>query len=132
MNMIAELSPAEWLDETEKKIAGVRALTQLVDGPTPGQPAPVTDPRAWIHTDFHTFRMGMHDNDPSLPRLARIEQDFVAAIGALNFGGQMRQLRQAMNATQLFHFTRRSGFMEHQNALRVSSHFLSELWGEGE
>lgn len=90
MHMIAELAPAEWLDETEKKIARAQTQTQtqLIDRPTPGQPDPATDPRSWIRTDFHTFRMGMQDNDPSVPRLARIKRDFVATIGALNFGAQ--------------------------------------------
>lgn len=51
----------------------------------------------------------MRDNDPSLHRLARIEHDFIAALGALNFGDQARQLRQAFKDIQSFHFAHRSG-----------------------
>jgi hypothetical protein len=48
MNIMTKLLPAVWLDGTEKKIAGMRALALLVNAPTRGQLDPVTDPKARI------------------------------------------------------------------------------------
>lgn len=103
MQMFAELTPDEWLDGMEKKLSAVRALRLLVEGPRAGNEDPVTDGKAWVHTAFHTYRSGMPDNHPDIYPLARIEHDFVAALGALNFDDQSRQLRQAFTAFQLFH-----------------------------
>ncbi|WP_309723161.1 hypothetical protein [Armatimonas sp.] len=55
-----------------------------------------------MHTAFYTYHSGMTDDDPHLPRLARIEHDFIAALVALNFDDQKRQLRQALNAIRAF------------------------------
>lgn len=88
--MMIELTPQEWLAGMEEKIAPVATLVQLVE-PTPGNPDPIMDAKALMHTTFHTFRSGMRDNDPSLHRLARIEHDCAAVLGALNFGDQMWQ-----------------------------------------
>ena len=103
MQMFAKLSPDEWLDGMEKKVAGMKALRLLVEGPGSGNADPVTDAKAWVHTAFHTYRSGMPNNHPDMYPLARIEHDFVAALGALNFDDQSRQLRQAFTAMQLFH-----------------------------
>ncbi len=87
--------------ECREKKAAVVALVELVDGPTPGTaPKAISDAAAWVHKSFCVYRTGMADNDANLPRLARIEHDFIAAIGALNFDDQKRQLRQALRAIE--------------------------------
>lgn len=101
--MFAKLSPDEWLDGMEKKLSAVNALRILVEGPGVGKSDPVGDASEWVHTAFHTYRSGMPDNCPDIYPLARIEHDFIAALGALNFDDQSRQLRQAFTAMQLFH-----------------------------
>lgn len=107
MQMFAELSPDEWLDSMEKKLQAVNALRVLVEGPGAGKPDPVQDAMTWVHTAFHAYRDAMPDNHPGIHPLARIEHDFIAALGALNFGDQRRQLRQAFKALQLFHHVHR-------------------------
>jgi hypothetical protein len=104
MAMIETASPEDRaVDGYQAKLSAVYALVQLVDGPAPGQPDPVKDARAWVHTAFHTYRRGMGDNDATLPHLARIEYDFIAALVALNFDDQRRQLRSALTAIRSFH-----------------------------
>ena len=103
MLMLARLSPVEWLNGMEKKLSAVNALRILVEGPGAGKPDPVSDATAWVHTAFQTYRSGMPENHPDTYPLARIEHDFVAALAALNFDDQSRQLRQAFTAMQLFH-----------------------------
>lgn len=107
MQMFAELSPDEWLDSMEKKLAAVNALRLLVEGPGPGKPDPVKDAKTWVHTAFHDYRSAMPDNHPAAHDLARIEHDFIAALCALNFDDQMRQLRLAFKAIQSFHHVHR-------------------------
>lgn len=107
MKMFAELSPDEWLDGMEKKLSGINALRLVVEGAEAGTPDPVRDARSWIHAAFCTFRSGMPDNHPGIHPLARIEHDFVAAVSAMNFDDQARQLRQAFNAMQKFHHEHR-------------------------
>jgi hypothetical protein len=107
MQMFAELTPDEWLDSMEKKLQAVNALRLLVEGPGVGKPDPVKNAQTWVHTAFHTYRCAMPDNHPAANDLARIEHDFVAALGALNFDDQTRQLRQAFKALQLFHHLHR-------------------------
>ena len=101
--MFAELTPDEWLDGMEKKLSGLNALRLLIEGPQVGKPDAVRDAKTWVHTAFHTYRSGMPDNHPGIHPLARIEHDFVAALGALNFDDQARKLRHAMAALQIFH-----------------------------
>ena len=104
MAVIDEVSPDVGAQECrERKSAAVSALAELVDGP-PSRRTPLTiaDPAAWVHKSFYLYRSGMADNDASLPRLARIEHDFIAAIGALNFDDQKRQLRQALRAIEAY------------------------------
>lgn len=103
MNMHALQTPDEWLDGMEKKLSAVNALRVLVEGPGAGKPDPVKDARQWVHMAFQAYREAMPDNHPALHPLARIEHDFIAALGALNFDDQTRQLRQAFQALQLFH-----------------------------
>ncbi|RYD70752.1 MAG: hypothetical protein EOP84_26155 [Verrucomicrobiaceae bacterium] len=107
MQMFAELSPDEWLDSMEKKLQAVNALRLLVEGPAAGKPDPVGDATTWVHIAFHTYRNAMPDNHPALHPLARIEHDFIAALGALNFDDQTRQLRQAFQSLQMFHHVHR-------------------------
>jgi len=107
MQMFAELAPNEWLDGMEKKLAAVNALRLLVEGPGAKEADPVRDGRTWVHIAFHTYRMGMPDNHPGILPLARIEHDFIAALSALNFDDQTRQLRQAFSTLQRFHHLNR-------------------------
>lgn len=107
MQMFAELSPDEWLNGMEKKLQAVNALRVLVEGPGAGKSDPVDDAALWVHTAFQTYRDAMPDNHPALHPLARIEHDFIAALGALNFDDQTRQLRQAFTALQTFHHVNR-------------------------
>ena len=87
----------------EKKASAIEALVELVEGGSPGKILHViSDPAAWVHCAFYTYRSGMADNDDDLPRLARIEHDFNAALVALNFDDQKRQLRQALLAILSF------------------------------
>lgn len=87
----------------EKKTSAVEALIELVEGAPPGKVSRViSDPAAWVHCAFYTYRSGMADNDDGLPRLARIEHDFMAALVALNFDDQKRQLRKALLAILAF------------------------------
>ena len=104
MAVIDEVSPETlWRECQEKKAAAVAALTELVDGPGSRRtPLTIADPAAWVHRSFYLFRSAMADNDPDLPRLARIEHDFIAAIGALNFDDQKRQLRLVLQAIEAF------------------------------
>lgn len=97
------LPDAQVWQSLEKRASAVNALVELVDGPAPGKPYLIADEAAWVHTAFYTYRSGMDDNDPAMPRLARIEHNFIAALGALNFGDQMRQPRQALIAIHAFH-----------------------------
>lgn len=103
MMMTRELTPDEWLDGMERKLSGLNALRVMVEGPPRGQLDPVGDGKTWVHAAFHTYRSGMGDNDPALPRIARIEHDFIAALSALNFDDQTRQLRLAMRSLWSFH-----------------------------
>ena len=104
MGALKESLLVDWFSEAEEaQESAVNALIELVEGPMPGRPDPVRDPAIWVHTAFYTYRSGMDDNDPTLPYLARIEHDFIAALGALNFGDQMRQLHQALKAMRAFH-----------------------------
>jgi hypothetical protein len=105
--MFVELSPDEWLDGMEKKLSAVNALRLLIEGPVAGKSDPVRDANAWVHTAFHNYRSAMPDNHPAAPVLARIEYDFIAALGALNFDDQAKRLRQAFMAMQLFHHAHR-------------------------
>lgn len=107
MQMTADLSPADWLDSMEMRLAAVNALRLLVEGPGAGTADPVRDAKTWVHRAFHTYRSAMPDNHPGIPALARIEHDFIAALEALNFGDQTRQLRQAFGALQRFHHDNR-------------------------
>lgn len=86
-----------------KKLSAIDALIELVDGAVPGKkPREISDPAAWVHCAFDTYRSGMEDNDAGLHRLARIEHDFIAALEALNFDDQKRQLRRALLAVLAF------------------------------
>ena len=98
MAVIGELSPETLAHERlEKKVSAINALVELVDGASPDeQPHVISDKPAWVHTAFYTYRSGMADNDPDLAGLPRIEHDFIAALVALNFDDQQRQLRQAL------------------------------------
>ncbi len=102
--VIDELSPEAAIRESrETKVSAIKALVELVEGAPPGAKAHVIkDAAAWVHTAFYTYRAGMADNDADLPRLARIEHDFIAALVALNFDDQKRQLRQALLAILAF------------------------------
>lgn len=102
--MIDEQLPIALLRESrEKKMSAIDALIELVEGAFPGKiPRVIGDPAAWVHCAFHTYRSGMADNDDGLPRLARIEHDFIAALVALNFDDQERQLRLALLAILAF------------------------------
>ncbi len=104
MAVIDELSPqALTRQNQEKKASAVKAMIELVEGSAPGEQLRViTDARAWVHTAFHTYRSAMADNDANLPNLARIEHDFIAALVALNFDDQRRQLRRALLAIVAF------------------------------
>lgn len=106
---IGERSPDVLLRQRpEKKVAAVKALVELVQGAAPGEkPRVITDAAVWVHTAFDTYRSAMADNDADLPRLARIEHDFIAALMALNFDDQTRQLRRALLA--IVSFPRRPG-----------------------
>lgn len=87
----------------EKKASAINALIELVEGASPGKiPRVISDPAAWVHCAFYTYRSGMADNDDGLSRLARIEHDFIAALAALNFDDQKRQLRRALVAVMAF------------------------------
>lgn len=102
--MIDEQLPIALLRESqEKKMSAIEALIELVEGASPGKmPRAISDPATWVHCAFYTYRSGMADNDDGLPRLARIEHDFNAALVALNFDDQERQLRQALLAILAF------------------------------
>ena len=102
--MIDEQLPIALLCESqEKKMSSIEALIELVEGGSPGKiPRALSDPAAWVHCAFYTYRSGMADNDDGLPRLARIEHDFIAALVALNFDDHMRQLRRAFLAILAF------------------------------
>ena len=90
-------------ENQEKKASAVQALVELVEGSVPGEkPREITDAAAWVHTAFYTYRSAMADNDANLPNLARIEHDFIAALVALNFDDQRRQLRRALLAIVAF------------------------------
>ena len=104
MAVIDELSPdAIMRERQEKKVSAIKALVELVEGATPREkPHVISDAAAWVHTAFYTYRSGMADNDADLPRLARIEHDFIAALVALNFDDQKWQLRQALLAMMAF------------------------------
>lgn len=104
MTLVEDASPEDRMRECrERKAKAIAALTELVDGPSSRRiPVTIADPAAWVHKSFYLYRSGMDDNDPGLPRLARIEHDFIAAIGALNFDDQKRQLRQALRALEQF------------------------------
>ena len=104
VDVMVGLSPqAKAQGDLEKKLSALNALVELVDGPPAGeQPRVISDPAMWVHTAFYTYRSALADNDPLLPRLARIEHDFIAAMMALNFGDQKRQLRKALRALQTF------------------------------
>ena len=104
MAVIDELSPDALLKESQEKwVSAVKALIELVEGAAPGEkPHVITDAAAWVHTAFYTYRSAMADNDADLPRLARIEHDFIAALVALNFDDQKRQLRRALVAILAF------------------------------
>ncbi|TXH47360.1 MAG: hypothetical protein E6Q92_00695 [Burkholderiaceae bacterium] len=91
----------------EKKLSALNALRLLVEGPGAGRADPVRDPKTWVRSAFYSYRSGMPDNHSGIPALARIEHDFVAALEALNFGDQTRQLRQAFSALQRFHHDNR-------------------------
>lgn len=104
MDVIDELPPgAPARESLEKKVSAIKALVQLVEDSEPVGKAPlIKDPAAWVHTAFYTYRSAMADNDPTLPRLARMEHDFIAALVALNFDDQRRQLRRALVAMLAF------------------------------
>ena len=90
-------------ESQDKKMSAIEALIELVEGASPGRVARViSDPAAWVHCAFYTYRSGMADNDDGLPRLARIEHDFMAALVALNFDDQKRQLRRSLLAILAF------------------------------
>ena len=101
--MTRDLTPDDWLNSMEKKLAGLNALRLRVEGQPVGQPDPVEDGKAWVHTAFDTYRSGMNDNDSSLCRIAQIEHNFIAALCALNFDDQTRQLRLAFTEMHRFH-----------------------------
>lgn len=102
--MIDEQLPIALVRESqEKKMSAINALIELVEGAPPGKvTSMINDPAAWVHCAFYTYRSGMADNDEGLPRLARIEHDFNAALVALNFDDQRRQLRKALVAILAF------------------------------
>ena len=102
--VIDRLLPDALVRESQKKKASaINALIELVEGASPGkQPRAISDPAAWVQCAFYTYRSGMADNDDGLPRLARIEHDFIAALVALNFDDQKRQLRRALLAILAF------------------------------
>ena len=104
MDVIDTLSPTALARESlEKKVSAIKALVQLVESSEPvGKTPLIRDAAAWVHTAFYTYRSAMADNDPALPRLARIEHDFIAAMVALNFDDQRRQLRRAQVAILAF------------------------------
>ena len=104
MAVIDELSPDTLVRESqEKKVSAIKALVELVEGSPPGEKSHViSDAAVWVHTAFYTYRSGMADNDAHLPRLGRIEHDFIAALVALNFDDQKQQLRQALLAILAF------------------------------
>ena len=86
-----------------KKTSAIEALIELVDGAAPGKPPrEISNPAAWVHCAFDTYRSGMDDNDTGLHRLARLEHEFIAALEALNFDDQKRQLRRALLAVLAF------------------------------
>ena len=90
-------------ESQEKKASAINALIELVEGASPGKvPRVICDPAGWVSCEFYTYRSGMADNDEGLPRLARIEHDFNAALVALNFDDQKRQLRRALLAILAF------------------------------
>ena len=126
MAITAELTSDEWERECfGKREMAVGALVEMVDGASPGDtPRAIPDPVAWVHTAFYLYRSGMGDNDPKLPRLARLEHDFIAALGALNFDAQERQLRMALQAMRAFG---RTGFKD-----RPLSKYSSLNWGSDE
>ncbi len=62
MQMFAELTPDDWLDGRERKLAGVNALRVLVEGPGAGKSDPITVPEHWVHGAFKTYRAGMPDD----------------------------------------------------------------------
>jgi uncharacterized protein involved in propanediol utilization len=104
MGALKESLFAGWPDANlEKQAAAVAALAELIEGPTPGQPDLISEPAIWVHTAFYSYRSGMDDNDPRLPHLAFIEHQFIAALGAMNFDDQMRQLHRAVKAIRAFH-----------------------------
>ena len=104
MALIDQLSPKALARENrETKASAVTALMQLVEAPgADGTLVVIKDAAAWVHTAFYTYRSALADNDPGLFRLARIEHDFIAALVALNFDDQRRQLRQALLAILAF------------------------------
>jgi hypothetical protein len=104
MGALKEALFADWPDANlEKRASAVAALAELVEGPTPGQLDLIGEPAIWVHTAFYTYRCGMDDKDPRLPHLAFIEHQFIAALGAMNFDDQMRQLHRALKAIRAFH-----------------------------
>jgi hypothetical protein len=103
MGALKESLFADWLDaNSEKQAAAVAALAELIEGPTPGQLDRFREPATWVLTAFYTYRSGMDDNDPRLPDLALIEYQFIAALGAMNFDEQTRQLNRAVKAILAF------------------------------
>ena len=83
------------------KLGAIVDLEELVNGPKTGEmPVHIPDAALFVHQAFRQYRSGMDDNDPYLPRVARIEHDFIAALGALNFDDQKKQLRKALKAIQ--------------------------------
>jgi hypothetical protein len=95
---------ADWAQECLRmQRQAVGDLAELVCGPADGQPPrPISDPILWVHRAFDRYRAALPDNDRRIPALARLEHDFIAALCALNFDDQMKQLRSALDAMQAF------------------------------
>ena len=104
MAMTETFAPATWQHKCiEAKHAAIGNLIELVDGPEDGAEAQViSDPVLWVHRQFDLFRSALPDNDRRIVSLAKIEHDFIAALCALNFDDQQRQLRAALGGLAMF------------------------------
>lgn len=115
MQTVAEISPNQWLAAMERKLAAVNALRILVEGPGVGTSNPINDPEDWVHRAFQTYRSGMPDNHPSSYELARLEHEIIAALSAMNFDNQGKQLLIAFKAMESFHHDNQGQSNRHIN-----------------
>ncbi|MEO6300580.1 MAG: hypothetical protein ABIO62_13240 [Paracoccaceae bacterium] len=95
---------ARWLQEqTQKRLRAVGYLIELVNGPLEGErPTEITDPISFVHQAFDLYRAGLPDNDMCISDLARVEHDFIAALCALSYDAQRKQLRAALKTMKVF------------------------------